>query len=134
MVKGAACVFCALLLVFSFSCVFAQPGQMEEKPCPGMMGGENKKGPNIEEKLEELSKELSLTVEQKAKVKEIMTVSLDEVKQIMEESREKVKAAMEKSNQQIEALLTEEQKTKFKEMKEKRRARHEGQECKGKEE
>lgn len=79
----------------------------------------------VEFRIERMTKELSLSTEQQAKIKEILT---DEMKDMPErgemrqgeqpskEKMEQMKAKREETNKKIEALLNDEQKTKYKEM------------------
>ena len=68
----------------------------------------------INARLEELTKNLSLTPEQQAKVKDIMAATSEKVREMMKDVREKVKNLIEKERKSIDAVLTEEQKANLK--------------------
>ena len=110
----------ASLFLFS-SAAFAEgvAGGVQEKPKYRIMQQGNQQMPNQEEmvakRLEMLTKKFNLTVEQRGKVKEILTVSAEEFKKFMQESQAKVMELKEKERQAIDAILTKEQKASIKE-------------------
>lgn len=65
-------------------------------------------------KVEKLTKKLDLTADQQAKIKTILDAKHAEAKESMEEMKDK----REKTNEEILAVLNDEQKAKYKEMKE----------------
>jgi len=67
--------------------------------------------------LEHLSKDLSLTDEQKTKVQPIIDQVKPQMKAIHEEAMQKMHALMESTGAQIRPLLTPEQQVKFDAMK-----------------
>ena len=75
--------------------------------------GEHKHDPS--KRLEKLTQTLSLTEDQQAQVKKIM----EEGREQKKEARTQNKEAWKKQDEKIQAVLTDEQKTKYKEMKEK---------------
>lgn len=79
----------------------------------------------VEFRMERMTKELSLTTEQQAKIKEILTeesANMPERGQMRQgerpsrEAMEQMRAKREETNNKIEQLLNDEQKAKFKEM------------------
>ena len=79
----------------------------------------------VEFRMERMTKELSLTTEQQAKIKEILTeesANMPEGGQMRQgerpsrEAMEQMRAKREETNNKIEQLLNDEQKAKFKEM------------------
>ena len=83
--------------------------------------------------LEWLTKELNLTTEQQAKVKPILEDQSKQMKATREDTtltqdqkREKMKQLHDSTHSQINDILTPEQQTKFAQLKEQQKARHEG--------
>lgn len=73
----------------------------------------------VKARLNELTKDLNLTPEQQAKIKDIFIKSKQETKKVLEEAKAKVKEIKVESHEEIKALLTEEQKQKFQEIRKK---------------
>ena len=71
----------------------------------------------MENPLEHLSKDLSLTDDQKAKVQPIIDQTRPQIAAIHKEAMEKMHAVMENAGNQIRPLLTPEQQTKLDAMK-----------------
>jgi Spy/CpxP family protein refolding chaperone len=87
-----------------------EPGEHGPHPGPGphhMMGNP----------FDHLTKDLSLTDEQKAKVQPIIDQTKPQMKAIHEEAMQKMHALMESAGAQIRPLLTPEQQQKFDAMK-----------------
>jgi len=85
-------------------------------------------------RLEWLSKELSLTDDQKAKVKPILDDEEKQFKAMREDTslsqdqrHDKMKQIHDTANAQINDLLTPDQQKKFAQLKERRKGHHEGQ-------
>lgn len=79
----------------------------------------------MEFRMERMSKELSLTTEQQAKIKEILNEEMKDMPERGEmkqgerpskEAMEQMRAKHEETNKKIEDLLNDEQKAKYKEM------------------
>lgn len=77
---------------------------------------------NPDARVEQLDRALTLTADQKAKIKDIYTKSQDEMRALMRSAkdsgdqaaaREKMQKLMQSSRDQVRAVLTDEQKTKF---------------------
>lgn len=87
-----------------------------------------------EERLKRLTEELNLTQDQQDKIKAIMAKGADQMKDIMAKGREnltdedktKVREFLKSQSEEIAAVLTPEQKDKYKEALEKRRAQRGG--------
>ena len=75
----------------------------------------------VEQTVEGLTKELSLTAEQQKKITAIYTDFDNKRKQNTDMSREQMQAERDKLDKQVSALLTDEQKKKFETMKQSRR-------------
>lgn len=67
----------------------------------------------VQVRINELSAQLSLTPEQKEKVKDIFAQAKKETRDVLEEARVKVRKIKVKVDEEIRAILTEEQKKKF---------------------
>jgi Spy/CpxP family protein refolding chaperone len=87
-----------------------------------------------EERLKRMTEELNLTQDQQDKIKAIMAKGADQMKDLMAKGREnltdddkaKVREFMKSQFEEISAVLTPEQKEKYKEAMEKRRAQRGG--------
>jgi len=76
----------------------------------------------IEKRVENLKQKLSLTEEQTSKVRIIIQNTAAEIKKEKTSVKESVKKEMKSANEQIELVLTDEQKLKYKELKEEKKA------------
>lgn len=76
----------------------------------------------IEKRVENLKQKLSLTEEQTSKVRIIIQNAAAEIKKEKTSMKESVKKEMKSANEQIELVLTYEQKVKYKELKEEKKA------------
>lgn len=68
---------------------------------------------SVDEKLEKMTKKLGLTTEQQASIRTI----LEEKKTKMEGLKEQMKSSGDETQEKIKAVLTDEQKTKYDDMK-----------------
>jgi len=68
----------------------------------------------IQSRVNELTKELNLTVEQQAKVKQILDKGSQDLRVLMQNARNKAKELRVKAHDEIMAVLTAEQQAKFK--------------------
>ena len=106
-------------------------GQTAEKPAkseaaaPGARQGQR---PTIEKRVENLTKELTLTKEQQTKITELYKKQDEERAEMRKDgkTREEMSAAMKKFNEDFMKLLTEDQKTKYKEIQKTRGANRGG--------
>ncbi|MFH0940539.1 MAG: hypothetical protein V1840_01630 [Candidatus Omnitrophota bacterium] len=101
--------------------VFAQPAkqgmpgmQEHKKMTPEEMAKKDEE--RINARVQEMTKNLGLTPEQQAQVRDILTKTASEARKIMQETRVKIVGLMEKDRDAIKALLTEEQKKMFEAM------------------
>lgn len=103
-----------VVAMFTIQPVLAQPAKQ------GMQGMQNfrkmtpeetakKDEERINARLEEMTKNLGLTPQQQAQVREIFTKTASETRKIMQETRVKIVGLMEKDRESIKAVLTEEQ-------------------------
>ncbi len=88
---------------------------------PARKGGKGRFTP--EQQLERMTTQLSLTDEQKPKVKAVLEDSAKKRKEIMSDTsldrqqiREKMQPVMEEQNKKMKAILTDDQYTKYQEM------------------
>lgn len=113
--------FLGLAATFTIICLsLAQQGSP-----PGQDGGG--RGPSVEDRLERLTEELSLTDDQVAKIKPILEKVKKEMDALRESSSgdrdqqmEAMKKIMDSEEEQISALLTDEQKTMLAKIKKER--------------
>src|ERR1035438_1616574 len=91
---------------------------------PNNVPKKGKRGfPTVEQQMERMITTLTLTDEQKPKVKAVLEESSKKRQEIMSDSsldratiREKMQPIMEEQNKKMKAILTDEQFTKYKEM------------------
>lgn len=100
----------AVALLLGADTMFAQQG-----------GGRQRM--SVEERVAQMSKELSLTAEQQQKITALYTDFESKHKEGTRLDREQMRAEMEKFDQQVQAVLTDEQKKKYEEAKKKRQRR-----------
>ena len=110
----------ALALGGLLACSMLATAQDSANP-PDKKGGKNRFTP--EQQLERMTTQLSLTDEQKPKVKTVLEDSAKKRKGIMSDSsidreqmREKMRPIMEEQNKKMKAILTDDQYTKYQEM------------------
>lgn len=75
----------------------------------------------VEQRVEEMTKQLGLTSEQQTKIKAIYTEHYGKQKQNTGKTREEMRAEREKLDKDVSAVLTDEQKKKYQSMKQSRR-------------
>jgi periplasmic protein CpxP/Spy len=100
----ASVVFGGLLALSAFSSPVQAGSKCEMKCCHEF---------SVDAKLEKMTKKLNLTSEQQASIRTI----LEEKKTKMEGLKEQMKSSGEETQEKIKAVLTDEQKTKYEEMK-----------------
>jgi periplasmic protein CpxP/Spy len=119
-------------LLWVMSALFIASMQAQDQTTPPSEGRRGKGGQtqgrgqmlSPEARVAELDKAVSLTEEQKTKIKELYTKSQEEMRSAMrgggggdrDAARQKMVEAMRKTRDQVRALLTDEQKKKFDEM------------------
>jgi len=88
-------------------------------PPPGAEGGKGGKGGgrgmmSPDERVAQIDKAVTLTADQKAKIKDILTKEMDEMKALSpEERRGKMRESMKATHDAVRAVLTADQQTKF---------------------
>jgi periplasmic protein CpxP/Spy len=113
-----------LALVFGVAVLFAGAAQAQEKGKRGKEGGDGQgRGQMMspDERVAQLDKALSLTEDQKTKIKAIYAKAQEDMRAAMrgggggdrEAARAKMMDAMKKTREDVRAVLTDEQKTKF---------------------
>ncbi len=119
-----------LAVLFSFGLLSAALVHAQDQNAPSEgrrgKGGEGGRGQMMspEARVEQLDKAVTLTAEQKTKIKEIYTKAQEDMRAAMRDggggdrdaAREKMMAAMRKTREEVRAQLTDEQKKKFDEM------------------
>ena len=101
-------------LVAVFVMFIALPLYAGEKGGPkGMRGWEKR----CENRIEKLAEELNLTAEQQESLKKIMEESRVQVESKMKAMKEEVKALKEAAERKIDSVLTDEQRKKYAELK-----------------
>jgi len=116
-------------LLFAMSALFVAAGQAQDQTTPPSEGRRGKGGStqgrgqmmSPEARVEQLDKAVTLTEEQKTKIKEIYTKAQEDMRAAFrgggggdrDAAREKMMEAMRRTREQVRALLTDEQKTKF---------------------
>ncbi len=121
-----------LTLIFTLGLLGVSAAQAEDKSTPpaegrrGKGGSEQGRGQMMspEARIEQLDKALTLTADQKTKIKEIYAKAQEDMRATMrgggggdrDAAREKMIAAMRKTRDEVRAQLTDEQKKKFDEL------------------
>ncbi|MCM1079336.1 MAG: Spy/CpxP family protein refolding chaperone [Bacteroidales bacterium] len=98
----------AAVAIFGFGCANAQRN-----------GGRHRM--TVEDRVNKLKTELSLTDEQTKEITTLYTEFQKKMKETTSESREQMRGEREKLDKQVEQLLTEEQKATFRQMQTKQR-------------
>ena len=112
-------VLVAIVALLSFGSVSAQQNRERRRP-------------TVEERVEQLKKDLKLTDEQTKKVTALYTDFEKKIKEAGEGAREKMREERQKLNASIEAVLNDEQKATFKARQERRGNGQRGQQQKRK--
>ena len=119
-----------ILLLSAAGLAFAQTPQESQAPPPGKHAG-MRHMENVDQRLQTLSEKLSLTDDQKAKLKPILQDQVQQMKAVREDSslspeqkKSKMKSIHESVHEQINAVLTPEQQTKFKQMQQEHMGKH----------
>jgi periplasmic protein CpxP/Spy len=117
-----------LTLLLTIATLFSAAAHAQDKSTPPAegrrgKGGESQRGGQMmspEARVEQLDKAVSLTEEQKTKIKDIYAKSQEELRTAMRGSggdrdaaRQKMMEMMRATRDQVRALLTDEQKKKF---------------------
>ena len=97
----------------SFTYAQAQPAPKVEKAPVSLSDKMKAQTERIQEAVTQMAKDLQLTTEQQAKVKEILAKTSEETGAIAEEVRTKLQAIRSKTNDAIAAILTDKQKVDF---------------------
>ncbi|MEK7849798.1 MAG: hypothetical protein AAB213_03130 [Candidatus Omnitrophota bacterium] len=104
-----------VVAIFTIQPAFAQPAgqgmpgmQQRQQMTPEEMAKKDEE--RINRRLEEMTKNLGLTPQQQAQIREILTQTSAEIRKLMQEAHASVQGFMEKDRAAIKALLTEEQK------------------------
>jgi len=113
---------------------FAQPSQESQAPTPDKYAGMQHEE-SADQHLQMLSEKLSLSDDQKAKLKPVLQDQMQQMKAVRDDSslteeqkRTKMKSIHESLHDQINAVLTPEQQAKFKQMRQEHMQKHNGME------
>ena len=122
-----------ILVLLAASLTFAQTSQESQAPAPENHAGMHHNGESVDQHLQMLSEKLNLTDDQKAKLKPILQDQMQQMKAVHEDSslsreqkRDKLKSIHQSLSDQINAVLTPEQQTKFKQMRQEQMEKHKG--------
>lgn len=120
-----------ILVLSAAGLTFAQTPQESQAPAPDKHVGMQRHGESVDEQLQMFSEKLSLTDDQKAKLKPILQDQMQQMKAVHEDTslspeqkKTKMKSIHESIHEQINAVLTPEQQTKFKEMQQEHMGKH----------
>jgi len=123
-----------ILVFLAAALTFAQPSQESQAPTPDKHAGMHHEE-SADQHLQMLSEKLNLTDDQKAKIKPILQDQMRQMKVVHEDTslseeqkRAKMKSVHESLHDQINAVLTPEQQTKFKQMRQEQMQKHKGME------
>jgi Spy/CpxP family protein refolding chaperone len=118
-----------ILVLSAAGVTFAQTSP--QASTPDKHAGMHQKAESAEQHLQMLSEKLSLTDDQKAKLKPILQDQMQQMKAVREDSslsedqrRAKMKSIHESLHDKINAVLTPEQQAKFKEMQHEEMEKH----------
>jgi len=121
-----------ILMMMAAVLTFAQPSQESQAPTSDKHAGMHQ-GMSADQHLQMLSEKLTLTDDQKAKIKPVLEDQLQQMKTVHEDSslseeqkRTKMKSIHESMHEQINAVLTPEQQAKFKQMMQEQMEKHKG--------
>ena len=120
-----------ILVLSAAGLTFAQTPQEPQAPPPEKQAGMMHHGESAEQQLQMLSEKLSLTDDQKVKLKPILQEQTQQIKAVHadsslspEQKKTKVKSVHESFHEQINGVLTPEQQTKFKAMQQEHMEKH----------
>jgi len=120
-----------ILIVLAAGLSLAQTSQESQAPAAEKHAGMHHNGESVDQHLQMLSDRLNLTDDQKAKLKPILQDQMQQMKAVHEDSslsreqkRDKLKSIHESFGDQIKAVLTPEQQTKFKQMRQEQMEKH----------
>ena len=123
----------AILVLSAAGLTFARSPQESQAPTQNKHAGMHHNGESVDQHLQMLSEKLSLTDDQKTKLKPILQDQMQQMKGVHEDSslspeqkRAKAKSIHESFHEQINAVLTPEQQSKFKEMQQEHMGKHKG--------
>ena len=123
-----------VVMLLAAGLTFAQPSQQSQAPPSDKHAGMQHEE-SADQHLQMLSEKLNLTDDQKAKLKPILQDQMQQMKVVREDSslseeqkRAKMKSVHESLHDQINAVLTPEQQTKFKQMRQDQMQKHKGME------
>lgn len=119
-----------ILVLSAAGLTFAQTPQESQAPPPEKHAGMHH-GESAEQQLQMLSEKLTLTDDQKVKLKPILQEQTQQIKAVHadssltpEQKKTKMKSVHESFHEQINAMLTPEQQTKFKAMQQEHMEKH----------
>jgi hypothetical protein len=112
--KGILSVLSMLTLVAIFGPAFSEMLQ-SEKPRK-LVTREQRIESRIDSRIRELEEKLDLTLEQKIKIKEILSKAKGETTKILNEAAGKAKKVKDKADSEIDGVLTKEQKNRLDEV------------------
>jgi len=120
-----------ILLFLAAGLTFAQTSQEPQASTPDKHAGMHHNAESADQHLQMLSEKLSLTDDQKAKLKPILQDQMQQMKAVREDSslsqeqkRAKMQSIHESLHDQINAVLTPEQQVKFKQMRQEQMEKH----------
>ncbi|HWY55658.1 MAG TPA: hypothetical protein VNZ03_14420 [Terriglobales bacterium] len=123
-----------ILMLLAAGLTLAQPSQESQAPTPDKRTG-MQRGESVDQHLQMLSEKLNLTDDQKEKLKPILQDQMQQMKAVREggslseeQKRAKMKSIHESLHDQINAVLTPEQQSKFKQMRQEQMQKHTGME------
>lgn len=120
-----------ILLLSAAGLALAQTPQESQAPPPHKHAGMHRNMESVDQRLQMLSERLSLTDDQKGKLKPILQDQMQQMKAVHEDSslspeqkKSKMNSIHESVHEQINAVLTPEQQTKFKQMQQEHMGKH----------
>ena len=129
--SNSRCSILTVLLLLAAFLTFAHTSQEPQAPTPDKHAGMHDNAQSLDQHLQMLSEKLNLTDDQKAKIKPILQDQMQQMKAVREDSslsqeqkRTKMKSIHDSSFDQVNAVLTPEQQTKFKQMRQEQLGKH----------
>ena len=117
--KSFFIIFVAVGLIFISGVSFSDQEKRPPKKKQHLQEKASKIAEKVSAKLEEITKELSLTPQQQIEIREILAKSRQEYMAVLRDTKIKAKEIKVKADDKIKALLTELQKAKFRETRKK---------------